>query len=151
MTENAEHGEKTAPQTPEIEPYSGSYSSPDGKYSFEIWVGDDGIAYGNSRGHEDEESALGIQALFFEIHSRLGGKFPMCFDISALDDLAPKARKIWSNTALSKDSPFSLVAVYGGGFFISSLMNFYARIAHMPVRLFRTKEDAVTWLKEDAS
>ena len=149
MTEKTEHDEKVVSQLSENEPYSSSYSSLDGKYSFTIFVGDDGIVYGSSRGHENEECALGIRALFSEVHSHLKKPFPICFDISGLDELTPKARKVWSNTALAQDSPFSLVAVHGGGFFIRSLMNFYARIAHMPVRLFKTKEQAVAWLKED--
>jgi hypothetical protein len=149
MTEKAEQDEKVVSQQSENEPYSGSYSSPDGKYSFSAYVGDDGIAYGTSKGYENEESALGTRAIFIEIHSFLKKPFPLCLDISALEELTPEARKVWSNTALSKDSPLLPVALHGGGFFIRSLMNFYARIARMPVRLFKTKEEAVAWLKEN--
>jgi hypothetical protein len=148
MTEQTEQDDKAVTQTSVIEPYSGSCTSPDGKHSFEISVGDDGIAYGISNGYENEEAAHGVRALFFEVHSHLGRPYPICFDISGLKEISPAARKIWSNTALAEDSPFTRVAVYGGGFFISSLMNFYARIAKMPVRLFKTKEDAVAWLEE---
>ena len=144
-----EHDEETASRASDAKPYSASYTSPNGEYSFEIHVGDDGIAYGTSRGYEEKQSSEAIRAFFFEIQSHLGRHYSICFDISHLEELTPEARKVWSDTALAKNSPFVRVAVVGGGFFIRSLMNFYARIAHMPVRLFKTREEAVAWLEEE--
>jgi hypothetical protein len=144
-----EHDKEAASRVSENKPYSASYSSPDGQYSFDIRAGDDGIAHGTSRGYEDVTAAHAVRALFFEVQEHLGRPYSICFDISQLEELTPEARKIWSDTALSKDSPFTRVAVCGGGFFMRSLMNFYSRIAHMPVRLFKTREEAVAWLEEE--
>jgi len=144
-----DYDEETASPASDARPYSASFASPNGEYSFDIYVGDDGIAYGTSRGYEDKQSSESIRALFYEIQSHLGRHYSICFDISQLEELTPQARTVWSDTALAKNSPFVRVAVFGGGFFIRSLMNFYARIAHMPVRLFKTRSEAVAWLEEE--
>jgi hypothetical protein len=128
--------------------YSGEHSTPDG-YSFRMNVRADGIGFGVSCGYETMEIAHGIRALFVEAREKLGKPYPMCFDISKLEGLDPRARKIWSNTALSKDGPFSRVAIHGGNFFVMSLMNFYARIARIPVRCFKTQDAALAWLKDE--
>jgi len=145
----SEHDEEAAARASQTRPYSASYSSPDGEYFFDVHVGDDGIVYGTTRGSEDEQGAEGVRTLFSEIRVHLGRRYSMCLDISQLEGLTPEARKIWSDTALSKDSPFVRVALFGGGFFIRSLMNFYSRIAKIPVRLFKGREEAVAWLEEE--
>jgi hypothetical protein len=142
------HDEEAPSRTTEAEPYSGSYASPDGRFAFEIFVGDDGIVYAASRGYEDKQCADGVRELFTEIQSHLGRSYLICIDITGLEEITPEARKVWSDTALSKDSPFVRVGLCGGGFFVRSLMNFYSRIAKMPVRLFKTREETVAWLKE---
>jgi len=145
-----QHDPNTTSRPPAVEPFHGSYSNPACNHSFEIHVGDDGIAYGISKGGtENLECALGLRKLFLEVKAHLGRRYDICLDISRLEGIDPEARKVWSETAMAEDSPFARVAIHGGSFFLNSLMNFYARLAHMPVRLFRNQEEAVAWLKEE--
>jgi len=148
MTDTVDQERDSAMKSPAGMLYSGEHSTPDG-YSFRMHIGEDGIGIAVSNGFETEALALNLRSLFLEAREVMGKPYRMCFDITNLEGMEPRARKIWSDTALDKNGPFSRVAVHGGGFFIMSLMNFYARIARIPVRCFKTRADAIAWLGED--
>lgn len=123
------------------------FVSPDGTFRSRTIVASDGIVYQRSWGHEDIESAQRTLEQFRQVFVKKGQRYPACLDIAELKGIAPEARKIWSEFALSADSVFNRIAVHGGSFFIRTLINFYARIAKaVPMRFFASRDEAVSWL-----
>lgn len=123
------------------------FVSPDGAFRSKMIAAGDGIVYQISRGYEDIESARRTLEQFHRVFVKKGKRYPACLDIADLEGIAPEARKIWSEFALSADSVFDRIAVHGGSFFVRTLINFYARIARaVPMRFFKSRDEAVSWL-----
>ena len=122
--------------------------SDDGKFEYTQYEGEDGIVYAKAVGHQDVGSANKIAELSKEVHRRLGRKFSWALDVSDLEKVEPEARKVMSDNTLAKDSVVENMAIIGANFFIRNLMNMYAKVSKVPVRVFKTKEEAVSWLKE---
>lgn len=124
------------------------FISPDGTFRSRVIAATDGIVYQISRGYEDIESAQMTLEQFRQVYAKKGKRYPACLDIAELEGIAPEARKVWSEFALSADSVFDRIAVHGGSFFVRTLINFYARIARaVPIRFFRSRDEAVSWLR----
>ena len=133
------------------EPHVTEYTSPDGKLTSGIYLADDGIVYAWSKGFEDEETARQMFAAFQRMHETIARRFLLCIDISGLEGMTPEARRVWGELAFAADSVIERVAIHGGSFFMKTLVNFYTRIAKVPARVFNSKAEAVSWLKERAN
>ena len=107
----------------------------------------DGIVFATNTGVMDLDSAHKLVETLRNTHRNSGATYPMLLDVQALDEATVEARKIWTDNLLGKDSPFTKLAVVGGSFWIRTLANMYARIASIPMKLFKTNEEALTWLK----
>ena len=127
------------------------FVSPDGRFSFRQYLGDDGIVYLSCTGYEDEESAKAIMADLREVHSRIDRRYPLCIDLAELKEMTPEARRLWGEFAFAGESVLQRVAAHGGSFFMRGVINFYARIAKMQVRVFKTQTEAVSWLKTEST
>lgn len=125
------------------------FSTNNGQFEFRQWLDEDGIVNAKSSGMQDVDASNRIIAAYQAAYESLGYKYLHVLDVSELKDVPPEAAKLMKGFCLAESSPMSRMAVFGSGFFMRTFFNMYAKISSIPMRVFKTQEEAVTWVKGD--
>lgn len=125
------------------------FESPDGSYHVRFWIGEQNILFSEAAGYEDIDSSRKIVDILRHHHQQTGEKLILCLDATNYTGLAPESRKYMRDSLLQRDSFISRFAVIGGNFITRNLFNLYTKVASIPMRLFKTKQQAVSWLNEE--
>jgi len=123
------------------------HQDPGGRFGYEIEE-EDGIIVGLQWGFMDADDARRLIAELRRIAAQQGGPYRHALDMQRATGLSPEARRLMVAAILAKDSPVSKFAPYGGAFALRCMMNLYARIANVPMRVFATREEAMQWLRQ---
>jgi len=123
------------------------YQDPGGTFGYALEE-EDGIVAVSQWGFMDADAAQRLIAELQRIAAQRGGPFLHMLDMQKMSDVSPEARRLMVAAILAKDSPISRFAPYGGSFALRCMMNLYARIANVPMRVFATRQEAQSWLRQ---
>jgi hypothetical protein len=121
----------------------------------EIWVGEsrlylgeDNILYETIVGKQDLETVIAIKDSFDKLRNLVGGKVNVLADISKSEQPTPEARKEVRIRSEEKEG-YEKIALFG----MHPVARVFAAFIIGPtkkesMRFFKSKEDAIAWLKE---
>jgi hypothetical protein len=120
----------------------------------EIWVGknrlylgEDNITYFVLVGEHDENMAIACGEAFLKLSNMVEGKVNALGDLNKAGKQSPKARKIWKE--LSEHEKVRKLALIGMHPVARVLASFVmGTTKKKDMRFFKTKEEALAWLKE---
>ncbi len=120
----------------------------------EIWVGEnrlylgeDNILYETLVGKQDLETVIAIQEASDKLRSLVEGKINVLADLNKTGQPTPQARKA-GKERLEKEG-FGKVALFGMHPVARVLASFIMGVTKKEdMRFFKTKEDALAWLKK---
>ena len=116
-----------------------------------IYLGEDNILYGIAEGDIDDEMALKINevVLHFANHGKYeGDRLNTLVDVNKAGKHSSKARKIWGE--LAEHEKAGKIAYFGLHPVARILAAFIMGVSKKKdLRFFKTKEEAITWLKQD--
>ena len=120
----------------------------------EIWVeesrtylGEDNIIYVTAAGSPDEKAAIANKEALVELASTVEGKVNVLLDINAVGKQSAEARKVWNEyNEYEKIGKLALVGLHPVAQVVASFVMGTSKKKSM--RLFKTKQEALVWLKE---
>jgi hypothetical protein len=121
--------------------------TPGGQFHSHFEVFPDGLVMVKNTGLLNVECAHQVVAQLVRIREETGQRLLSCIDITEYEGGEPEARPIMREKMLGEDAPSRGVALFGGNFATRTLFNLYAKVASIPVRQFKNKEEAVAWLR----
>jgi len=121
----------------------------------EVWVeeerlclGEDNIFYVTSDGAVDEKMAIKIKEITLKFMRMAEGKMHLLIDLNKAGKQSLEARKTWDE--LSEHEKCGKVALFGLHPVARVIASFAMGISKKKdMRFFKTKEDALAWLKEE--
>ncbi len=123
--------------------------SPDGKYRVRFQMGEDHVVHAEAFGYEDFDSSKEVVEILRGYYSRTGKKLRLCLDATQHAGLAPESRTYMREALLAHDSFVCKFSVVGGNMVTRNIFNMYSKIANIPMKVFKTREQALAWLAED--
>ena len=120
----------------------------------EIWVGEnslylgeDNIVYVTVVGEVDGKTATEITEIDNKFKSMVEGKLNVLADLNKGGKQSVEARKIWKE--MTEDDRTGKIAMYGMHPVARVLASFVMGVSRKKdMRFFKTKEEALTWLKK---
>ncbi|OGF45628.1 MAG: hypothetical protein A2452_00005 [Candidatus Firestonebacteria bacterium RIFOXYC2_FULL_39_67] len=120
----------------------------------EIWVGEsrfyldeDNILYITSVGEFDDETAIANKKAFLKLLNMAKGNLKQLIDLNKSGKSSVQARKIWKE--LTENERIEKLALFGLHPVARILASFGIGLTNKKgVRFFKTKEEALAWLKE---
>lgn len=112
-----------------------------------IYLGEDNIIYITSVGESDEKMASSMKEVEVKFMNMTEGKVNLLIDINRCGKQSPEARKI--RQTVGDHEKVGKVAIFGMhpvALVISSFIRGISKNKNQ--RFFKTKEDALAWLKE---
>ncbi len=121
----------------------------------EYWVGknrmylkDDGIIYIDADGDIDKDLALKQIEIALQIHRVIQKKINLFIDLSNAGKQSPEARVLWRE--INQRAEINKIAYYGLNFISRIVASFImGKLKKSNIRFFKSKSEAVQWLKED--
>ncbi len=121
----------------------------------EIWIGEsslllgeDNIIYQTIVGKIDEKDAIAFQDASEKLRSLVKGKVNALVDLSRAGKPTPKAREIGRKRLENED--IGKIALFGQHPVARVIASFIMGVTRKKdMRFFRTKEEALAWLKEE--
>ncbi len=124
-----------------------TYKRPDGGFTHTQYE-QDGIVFAAHTGQMEIEDAKKLVEIFRDFEAKLGGKFLYFLDMKDFKGASTEARKYLNDEVHGENTPYKKFTAAGGSFIVRNLANMYARIVRFPMRHFKTKDEAMTWLKK---
>ncbi len=113
-----------------------------------IYFGEDNIVYITVVGDADKQVALENVEIAYKFRKYYRGRIHMLLDLNKAGKPSAEARKIWAE--LHNDERTGRVAFYGLTPVKRIIASFIVRFSqNEPIKVFRTKEEALKWIKED--
>ena len=120
----------------------------------EIWVGEsrtylgeDNIIYVTAAGSPDEKMAIANKEAAVKLASMVEGKVNVLLDVTAVGKQSTEARKVWKEyNEYEKFGKLALVGLHPVAQVVASFVMGTSKKKDM--RLFKTKQEALVWLKE---
>ena len=113
-----------------------------------IYLGEEGIIYMTAVGEQDEKIAIDFRDAFIKIANVVEGKIDLLIDANKAGQPSSKARKIIQEGVLKYEKT-GKVAVFGASPPVRVIASFVMGVTRKKdMRFFKTKEEALAWLKE---
>ena len=113
-----------------------------------IYLGEEGIIYITVVGEKDEKIAVYFRDAFIKIANMVEGEVGLLIDANKAGQPSSKAREIIQEGVL-KHEKTRKVAIFGTNPVIKMVASFLmGAIRKKYMRFFKTKEEALVWLKE---
>lgn len=117
-----------------------------------VWnIDNQGVINQKHFGNQNIDDALEMMKIWEAYYKERNKKLFMVLDVTGLEKASPEANKYLNEKVLSKDSLFARMAIVGGNFFNRTLANMYSKLSNIPMRLFKTTDDATKWVKDGIS
>ena len=121
----------------------------------EIWVGEnryylgeDNILHITNVGPLDTEQAAAVREALTKLKSMFKGKVDVLVDLNKAGQASSKAREIFKG--MSEDENVGRIAIFGVHPVAKVLASFFMEVSkNRNMRFFKTKEEALEWLKEE--
>ena len=112
-----------------------------------FYLGEDNIIYFTLVGEHDEKRAIACKDAFLKLVNMVEGKPNALGDLNAARKQSPEARAIWKElNEHEKIGKIALIGLHPVARVIASFVMGVSKKKDM--RLFKTKEEALSWLKE---
>ncbi|TET61679.1 hypothetical protein E3J48_05395 [Candidatus Aerophobetes bacterium] len=112
-----------------------------------FYLGEDNIVYFTLVGEHDEKRAIACKDAFLKLVNMVEGKANVLGDLNAAGKQSPEARTIWKE--LNEHEKIGKIALIGFHPVARVIASFVMGISKKKdMRLFKTKEKALAWLKE---
>jgi hypothetical protein len=112
-----------------------------------IYLGEDNIIYITAAGSPDEKMAIANKEAAVKVASMVEGKVKVLLDITAAGKQSTETRRVWKEYVESeKFGKFALVGLHPVAQVIASFVMGLSKKKDM--RFFKTKQEALVWLKE---
>jgi hypothetical protein len=112
-----------------------------------LYLGEDNIVYVTSVGEVDEKKAIAIEEVFLKLLNVVEGEINLFIDINKAAKHSSEARKVWQE--LSEHKKFRKIALFGLHPVARVLASFVMGVSKKEdLRFFKTKKEALAWLKE---
>jgi len=112
-----------------------------------FYLGEDNIIYFTLVGEHDEKRAIACKDAFLKLVNMVEGKANALGDLNAARKQSPEARAIWKElNEHEKIGKIALIGLHPVARVIASFVMGVSKKKDM--RLFKTKEEALSWLKE---
>ena len=119
----------------------------------EIWVGenrfylDNGLLCINLVGEMDDKTVVAMKEAYFKLNNMVDGKIDALIDLNKAGQQSAGARKTWNE--LSEGENSGKLALFGMHPVARVMASFVMGVTKKEdMRFFKTKEDALAWLKE---
>lgn len=123
------------------------YESSDGAFRYTQWF-EEGVLIAELRGTLDDADAEAVKRCVDEARPTKTGRVAHLIDASKLDHVSPAARRTMTAYATGDASPFAVLAIAGGNFFVRNIFNLFLRISTIPAKVFADRQEALDWLRE---
>jgi hypothetical protein len=112
-----------------------------------LYLGEDNIFYITVVGEVDGKTAAEVTEIDNKFKSMVEGKINVLADLNKGGKQSAEARKIWKE--MTEDDRTGKIAMYGMHPVARVLASFVMGVSRKKdVRFFKTKEEALTWLKK---
>jgi len=112
-----------------------------------LYLGEDNILYITNIGEIDEKTAIAIKEAVLNVANMVEGKVHTLTDLNKAGKTSPEARKVFKE--LAEQEKQGKVALFGMHPVARVLASFFMGISKKKdMRFFKTKEEALAWLKE---
>lgn len=112
-----------------------------------IYLGEDNIIYVTAVGSPDEKTAIANKEATDKLASMVEGKVNVFLDITAAGKQSTETRKVWKEYIESeKFGKFAFVGLHPVAQVLASFVMGISKKKDM--RFFKTKQEALVWLKE---
>ncbi len=112
-----------------------------------LYLGEDNIFYITVVGEVDGKTAAEVTEIDNKFKSMVEGKVHVFGDLNKAGKQSVEARKIWKE--MTEDDRTGKVAMYGMHLVARVLASFVMGVSRKKdMRFFKTKEEALTWLKK---
>ncbi len=119
----------------------------------EIWVGENrlyldvDLLYVNLVGEMDDKTIVAMKEAYFKLNSMVDGKLDALIDLNKAGKQSVGARKTWRE--LSENENSGKLAITGISPVARVIASFVMGVTNKEdMRFFKTKEEALLWLKE---
>ena len=120
----------------------------------EIWIGENRMYLGEDNllcitivGELDEETQIGINEAGYKLMNTVEGKVHALVDLNKAGKVSPEARK--RQVEISEHEKTAKIALFGLHPVARVVASFFMGISQKKdMRFFRTREEALAWLKE---
>ncbi|MCX6233314.1 MAG: STAS/SEC14 domain-containing protein [Bacteroidetes bacterium] len=111
------------------------------------YLGEDDMLYFTDVGECDEEKVIACKKVYLKFINMVEGKVSLLVDVNKAGKQSPEARKIWKE--LSEHEKTAKIALFGLHPVARVIASFVMGISkNKDMRFFKTKEEALAWLKE---
>ena len=112
-----------------------------------LYLDEDNIACFVMAGGNDEKNAMALKEAFLKLVDMLEGKVNALGDLNKSGKQSPAARKIWKE--LSENKKLAKIALFGMHPVARVVASFVMGVTDKKdMRFFKTREEALAWLKE---
>ena len=112
-----------------------------------LYLGENNILYITNIGEIDEKTAIAIKEAVLNVANMVEGKVHTLTDLNKAGKTSPEARKVFKE--LAEQEKQGKVALFGMHPVARVLASFFMGISKKKdMRFFKTKEEALAWLKE---
>jgi len=113
-----------------------------------FYLGEDNILYETIVGEFDEKKAIEAKEAVFKLMNKVNGQVNILIDLNKAGNQSSKARKIGKE--MFENEKNEKIALFGMNPVARVVASFVMGIAKKEdMRFFKTKEKALSWLKED--
>jgi hypothetical protein len=114
-----------------------------------LLLGEDNIIYQTIVGVVDEEKATAMRDATTKLMGMIDGKMNILVDLNKAGKPSPEAKRIMNHINFEYES-IGKVALYGIHPVARVIASFFMRVTkEFNMHFFKTKEDAIAWLKEE--
>ncbi|MBC8357767.1 MAG: STAS/SEC14 domain-containing protein [Candidatus Aminicenantes bacterium] len=111
-----------------------------------VYLGEDNILYLTPVGESDEKIAIAMKEAIFKLINMVEGKVNCCVDFNKVGKQSPESRKIGKEH--SEHEKTGKMAIFGTHAVARVIASFIMGVSRKKnLRFFRTKEEALAWLK----
>ena len=112
-----------------------------------LYLGEDNIIYITSVGMKDDKIAIAIKDAYIKMANMVEGKVDLLIDTNKSGQPSSRARKIFQEGVLEHEKT-GKVALFGANPVARVIASFVMGVtSKKDVRFFKTKEEALAWLK----
>ncbi len=112
-----------------------------------VYLGEDNILYISVVGEVDGKTSAAIREIDIKFKGMVEGKVQVLGDLNKAGKQSTEARKVWKE--LAEDDRTGKIAMYGAHPVARVLASFVMGVSRKKdMRFFKTKEEALAWLKE---
>jgi hypothetical protein len=123
------------------------HKSSDGLFSA-VCQEQDGVVIAVHSGRLELGTAEELEKKYRDLQNEFDGRFLFFLDMTAVTKVSAEARIHSTRTLIGDNSPFRKWATMSGSFVLRTMVNMHAKIAQVPIKDFKSRDEAIAWLRK---